>query len=156
MGDCAKNSNSGNIIFDLLSFDIKTFRTDEYKFVGFELNDEDTEFKRYRKVLDFPELGLFKTLDVLIFSENEASYFFQANTKEINLNELENLINKIFDSYGADSMGNGKLMDNELSDIMSGTYWKGRMWIDSEPEIMFILKERGIVELGILGIDINM
>jgi hypothetical protein len=156
MNPLSKNSKSENIIFNLLSIDIKSFQAYEFEFIGIEKNDEDTEFKRYRKTLYNMELGLFKTLEIIVFSENEASYFFHANSKEINFNELENLIKKFIDNYGPDSFGYGQFLKEEITDIQSGTFWKGRMWMDLEPEIMFTLKESGIIELGVLGVDINM
>ncbi|MDY0144251.1 MAG: hypothetical protein RBR97_20400 [Bacteroidales bacterium] len=155
MGLFARKRKSENIIFDLLNIDIKSFDTEDYEFIGIEENSENTEFKRYRKKLKSLELGLFNVMDAFIYSENEASYFFYCNSKDANFKKLKKLINKFYKAFGTDALSNGEFSDSEITAILNGKYWTGRMWTKAKPEIMFTLIKDGIIELGILGVEIN-
>ena len=147
-----QKSKSENIIFDLLSVNIREFNKNEFEDLGVEKNS-GVEVHKYKKELDTLELGLFNLIEVAVFSAQEASVYLFCNREEIDVFTLKELINKFYKAYGKDTFDMGKFSDDEMENVLLDDHWNGRMWTDIKPEITFSLTENRKIQLGILGVQ---
>ena len=124
--------NEQKSILDWLHFDLSNFFLQEYT----EVNTEEIQGLYcidYEKKLSENEFNIFDTLRLRVFSKVKdiescdhinATFYSQYN--EWNISKLDNLVELLYETYGADQNGKEKLTRDDIADLKLNIF--NRAW----------------------------
>ncbi|MDT0644987.1 hypothetical protein RM553_19295, partial [Zunongwangia sp. F363] len=120
-------------ISDFFKINLKEIPDETFEIVGEEENVSGTEVKTYEKQLDYKECGLFDIVEVRVIGDNNKNVSFRNyDPDNINMTEMKNLINSIFQMYGPDDNKKGKFNQKDITDYKDPDFNMlfGRRWND--------------------------
>ncbi|GEM_PF-1038902 len=114
---------------DFFKIDIHDIYKYNPEYLGEEVNDFGTILKKYRLVLDRPELGIFDKLEINGFDNNSHNLIFKSN-KNVLSKELREFIKFCTNKFGLDSSKEGEITNKDLNYIRQGIF--SRMWTENK------------------------
>lgn len=146
-----KPSKSISSPFELFLIDFNQVPDNSFALTDEDENQDGTKTKTFSKELSQAELGLFDSLDIVVFESGGKNYIFKSskfNPKDTT--KLKPLVDQLFAFYGNDNLDTGKFSKEDQFDLKNG-YWGGRMWTDEthEPHLMISWDEEEGLSLTI-------
>lgn len=127
---------------DFFKIDIHDIYKYNPEYLGEEVNDFGTILKKYRLVLDRPELGIFDKLEINGFDNNSHNLIFKSN-KNVLSKELREFIKFCTNKFGLDSSKEGEITNKDLNYIRQGIFsrmWtKNNVWVDNNSNRKILL-----------------
>lgn len=103
------------------SFDINAFNPNEFNYLGITTNSAGGEVKKYRKVFQKREAGLFDSVDVNHIGQSISYVFGNGKIDKSDIVPIEKIINALYYLYGKDDIGKGLMTKDEKQEIIRGT-----------------------------------
>lgn len=133
--DSFSSTKKAREVADFFQINIKKIPLDTFNInqsESLELGDGKT---KYHKHLTYKECGLFDQIEVVVFKNGSANIiFFSDDPDQINMKNMKDLINNIYQIYGLDSLQRGEFTNEDASayhdSMMNFTF--GRRWNDFE------------------------
>jgi hypothetical protein len=150
MGFFSKKKTS---VLELLNEDLSNIDINSYTFIESEITDYGTEIKTYKKDLKLKELGLFISIEFILFPNGEKNFTLKSDIEKLERSKLKQLVNDLVSFYGYDSSDSGKIENDEIEKIISEKWWLGRTWYNSKPEVSIYLHDSENLTLTILGVQ---
>lgn len=143
----------------LFKTDITSIPDETFINLGSEVNSMGSDFSKYFKVLDTPELNIFDSVEVLQFADGSKNVFFIGNAlSSIEFMDVANLVKDIYLIYGVDRNNKGLLEEEDVDYYFSDDMYVlfRRSWSDIDkhenPLELYVDRSENSIQLTIFAV----
>lgn len=131
-----RDENPKKTIYELFKTNLKELPDKRFNANGFISSEKVAGFYSFELTLDYLECGIFNVINVHQHPQGGMTVFFtSADLLNIELENVKELIDKLFSLYGLDTGDKGKFTEQEKNEFYGHHESSLRTWLD--PEIPF-------------------
>ena len=127
-------SNTKEKVEDFFQIDIHDIFRYNPEYLGEEENDIGSRFKKYRLMLNNPELSMFSEVQINEFGNNDQTLIFVSKENVIS-KDLKKFISFCTNKFGPDDLNEGEITERDIDYIQKGIFsrmWtKNNVWVDN-------------------------
>jgi|GEM_PF-2467587 len=149
-------AEDGKDFFTLFDLDLKGLPDSQSNVYDDPRMGHRSDVQVYERVLNGRLFELFDKILIYVFSDGRINLRFMNTYKPIFLlQDVQNMVNALFECYGEDDEGRGAFSTDDQSQLKDG-FWMGRSWRDTERfayPLTLWMEERDRVKFVVYGLQ---